>query len=210
MAWPPTGPSSTVNVIPAYLYWEYNDDANIQAFFDAYNSYAQSYLNYFNNLNLPVYTGGAVAGPLLDWVAAGLYGILRPRLPTSGTPGRGTFNTYQYNTTKFDSAVPAVNPTYYATSDDTFKRVITWLFYKGDSKVFTIHWLKKRIVRFLNGLNGTDPGIVTTYNVSIKYTAKKAATIKVATSTESTIFAAAVAAGILELPIQTTWTVTLT
>lgn len=45
------------SIIPAYPYTQYNDDPDIVAFFDAYNKLAQGYLDYFNNLNLPCWTG---------------------------------------------------------------------------------------------------------------------------------------------------------
>lgn len=59
--------------------------------------------------------------------------------------------------------------TFYATTDDVFKRIITWHFYKGDGKVFTIRWLKRRIMRFLEGTNGTAPNIDQTYQVSVSF-----------------------------------------
>ena len=42
------------------------------------------------------------------------------------------------------------------TTDDIFKRIITWHFFKGDGKYFTVAWLKRRIYRFLYGEDGTD------------------------------------------------------
>jgi hypothetical protein len=41
-------------------------------------------------------------------------------------------------------------------SDDLFKRIMTWNFYKGDGYYFTIPWLKRRIMRFLTGVDGVD------------------------------------------------------
>ncbi|WBA60278.1 hypothetical protein [Citrobacter sp. 21OH12SH02A-Citro] len=41
-------------------------------------------------------------------------------------------------------------------SDDLFKRIMTWNFYKGDGYYFTIPWLKRRIIRFLTGVDGVD------------------------------------------------------
>ena len=43
-----------------------------------------------------------------------------------------------------------------AVTDDVFKRILTWHFYKGDGKNFSVRWLKRRIWRFLQGANGTD------------------------------------------------------
>jgi hypothetical protein len=33
---------------------------------------------------------------------------------------------------------------------------MTWNFYKGDGYYFTIPWLKRRIIRFLTGIDGVD------------------------------------------------------
>lgn len=211
----PVGPSSIQNQIPAYVYQQYADDDVVQAFFEAYNQYAQAYLDYLNNLNLPVYSGGQVSGPLLDWVGTNLYGIPRPGLPTKGVPLMGPLNTYQYNALGFNRYVPAVTQTFTATSDDVYRRIITWAYYKGDGKAFTPRWLKRRIYRFLFGINGTDPTQedpqdMNTYDISVAWSAPKIATITIAPSTPiAVIFQAAVAAGILELPIQTEWTVVI-
>ena len=204
-SWPPSGPTSVQNVIPAYPYVQYQDDDEVTAFFEAYNIYAQAYVDWFNALNLPIYTQDPVSGLLLDWIAEGLYGIGRPGLPTStGEPEQGPVNSLPLNGYR-----PGLPETYTATSDDTFRRCITWLFYKGDGKTFNPRWLKRRINRFLTGFNGTDVPNDTTYNVSVAPTGFKTWTITLPTSTESLLFAAAVAVGILELPFQITWTVTL-
>lgn len=203
-------PYSTLQkVIASYLYVEYQDDDSLQAFVSSFNSMAQDYLDTFNRLNLPVYTQGNIAGSLLDWVANGIYGKIRPGLPTFGKAAQGTFNSYQYNTLKYNQYIPSVGQTFYETSDDTFKRVITWLFYKGDGKIFNINWLKRRIVRFLKGINGSDADTGTTYSVSVTFTGSYAATISIPNNSEGVIFKAAVLGGAIELPFQYTWTVTL-
>lgn len=209
--WPPSGPSSVQRVIKAYPYVQYQDDDNVTAFFDAYNIYAQAYLDWFNRLNLPIYTSDPVQGALLDWVAAGLYGIIRPGLPASvGTPPQGPVNTFTLNSLPVNGYTAGRPETYTATTDDTFRRIITWAFYKGDGKTFTPTWLKRRINRFLNGMDGTDVPNDTTYGISVFPTGLKAWTIKLPTTTMSQIFAAAVKTGVLELPFQIQWTVTLT
>lgn len=210
-AWPPFGPVTVQKVIKAYPYEQYEDDDNVTAFFDAYNVYAQAYLDYLNNLNLPVYTNGNISGALLDWVALGLYGIARPVLPIgTGLPALGPPNTWTANQLPLNTATVAVEETFFLTTDDIFKRIITWAFYKGDGKTFNLRWLKRRINRFLNGYNGTDVVNDSTYDISVVPTAPKAWTITLATTQVSTIFKAAVVAGILELPFQIDWTVTLT
>jgi hypothetical protein len=65
-------------ILKSYPYQQYQDDPNIVAFFDAYNSIAQGYMDYVLGLNLPIYT--QLSGPLLDWVGQGLYGFQRPTI----------------------------------------------------------------------------------------------------------------------------------
>jgi len=208
--WPPLSPTSVQNVIPAYPYVEYQNDDNISAFFSAYNIYAQAYVDWFNQLNLPVYTQAPVQGPLLDWVAKGLYGISRPSLPTSiGAPGMGPVNSFSVNTLPVNGYVPGLADTYSETNDDYFRRIITWAFYKGDGKVFSPAWLKRRINRFLTGVDGKDVPNDTTFGVSVVPTGFKQWTITLADSTASQIFKMAVETGTIELPFQITWTVTL-
>lgn len=208
--WPPNGPTTVRLTIPAYPYVQYQGDDAVAAFFDAYNIWAQGYTDWFNNLNLPIYTNAPVAGTLLDWVAQSLYGIARPSLPTSiGAPYVGPVNTFTPNQLPVNGYVPGLPDTYAVTNDDFFRRIITWRFYKGDGKAFSPRWLKRRINRFLTGVDGKDVPNDTTFNVSVFPTGFKAWTIELANSTESAIFKAAVRRGVIDLPFQITWTVTL-
>lgn len=184
-----------VKIIPSYLYQQYSDDENLQALVDAYNIIAQQYLDWFNAVELPIYTG--LRGSLLDWVAAGLYGIQRPSLPYGVVPLEGPLNTYTPNQLPLNFSNDAAleyssegaigyfiigespiggtggggnsGANNFVTSDDTFKRVITWLFYKGDGNIFNIQWLKRRCERFLKGIDGKNPigGIQQTYEISV-------------------------------------------
>ena len=201
--------TSLQKVIAAYPYIQFADDDDIRSFFDAYNTYAQSYLDTFNTLNLPIYT--QLSGTLLDWVAAGVYGILRPGLPIGGTGAIGPYNSGNAYASgrAYNQYIPAVAPTYIATTDDIFKRVITWTFMKGDGKVFNMRWLKRRVYQFLNGVNGIPLAIDQTYGVSVAFTGPYAATITLATTATSSIFKTAVGVGALELPFQIAWTVVL-
>jgi hypothetical protein len=208
-SWPPGGPSSTVGVIPAYLYRQYAGDANVGAFFTAQNIYAQAYLDWFNGLNLPIYTG--LAGGLLDLVALALYGMVRPALPSGlGRPERGPYNSFAVNSLAINQYAAGVSAGYVLTSDDTFKRVLTWAFYKGDGKVINARWLKRRISRFLYGMNGQDVPNDQTYGISVAPTGFKTWTIALPNVPESTILQAALQAGVCELPFQITWTVEIT
>lgn len=155
--------------IPSYLYQQYSDDDDLQAFVASYNQIAQQYVTWFAQIGLPVYTGALIAGALLDWVAAGLYGFIRPVLPSGHSQAVGPFNTEAFNTRPYNVRKLIGSANYYATDDDTFKRIITWHYYKGDGKVFNIRWLKRRIMRFLSGQNGTSPSVDNTYQVSVTF-----------------------------------------
>ena len=180
---------TVLQIIPTYLYQQYADDDDLQSFIAAWNQLAQSYLDWFNHVPIPVYTSPYITGSLLDWIAEGLYGISRPVLPYGATYPTGVPNTFVPNELAPNSSSQpytiygaigsfaiGVSPIEgytssgandFATTDDTFKRVITWLFYKGDGKAFNVRWLKRRIKRFLEGANGTDPGINETYDIRV-------------------------------------------
>ena len=143
-------------VIPSYLYQEYSDDDNLQAFVNSFNGLANSYLDWFTDNPFAVYTSPGISGPLLDWLATGIYGIPRPVLSNASNQrlagfGEIYFGELAYGTLNYIST-GASN----FASDDLYKRTLTWNLYKGDGKNFSMSWLKKRIGRFLLGSNGTD------------------------------------------------------
>ena len=206
-----TWPGFLQATIPSYLFVEYNDDANLQAFRDAYNQLQQQFVNWWNQCPLAVYTGPLIVGSLLDWVGQGVYGIARPTLPAGINQILGPLATWAFGAKPFASHVVIESAVYYAVNDDYYKRVITWAFYKGDGRQFSINWLKRRVVRFLLGMNGIDPGIANTYDIGVTVSGT-AMTITIhnsATYPAAVIFQAAVNAEVLELPYQFTYTVTL-
>ena len=166
---PPAGPSTLLATIPSYLYEQYSDDSDLQAFVRAYNELAQAYVDWFNQLDLPIYTKVQISGALLDWVAAGLYGMVRPTLSSGGNRDLGAFNTYAFNVMPFNTRRIIGPQNVAATNDDIFKRILTWHFYKDDGKVFNIRWLKRRVMRFLNGVNGTSYNVDQTYQISVTF-----------------------------------------
>src|ERR1700675_581252 len=95
---PPSGPTTLTVPIPSYLYQEYADDADLQAFVGAFNALAGVYVTWFANVPLAAYTNAAISGPLLDWVAQGIYGMTRPVLSSGKFTSKGPYNTYAYNT----------------------------------------------------------------------------------------------------------------
>ena len=61
---PPLGPTTRQIIIPSYLYQQYQGDDALQAFVDAENVMAQEWLNWWNLINLPVWSG--LTNGLLD------------------------------------------------------------------------------------------------------------------------------------------------
>ncbi len=159
-----------LKTIQAYLYWQYRDDDNLQAFVDAYNTLTQEFVDWFNALDLPIYTRDPVSGALLDWVAASpLYGLLRPVLGAGTAQEEGPYDTYAYDELAYDEIIKVSSVVYTSVTDDIFRRIITWHFLKGDGKTFDVRWLKRRVMRFLTGTDGTNPNIDQTYPISISF-----------------------------------------
>ena len=168
---PPSGPVTMTRVIPSYLYEQYDDDPDLQAFVQAFNGLGQSYIDTINGLNLPIYTAPNITGALLDWVAQGLYGMQRPYINSGSINFIGAINTYALNYPKLaiNGDLDVNNIVSTLVSDDIFKRILTWHFYKGDGKVFNLQWLKRRIMRFLLGADGAAPNVADTSRISITF-----------------------------------------
>lgn len=207
-----TWPGTLTEVIPSYLYQEYSDDTDLQAFIAAYNQIAQEYIDWFNQISLPIYTGPMINGDLLDWVGTGLYGVPRPTLSTGTMSTIGPYNTYQYNTLGFNMSRTTSNQSFFVANDDIYKRVLTWDHYKGDGFNFNITWLKRRVIRFVFGIGGIDPPD-TNFPSNIGVTVSNGAfTISIRNSAlhhGSSAFAACIAGQVLNLPFQFTYTVVL-
>jgi hypothetical protein len=147
--------------IPSYLYWEYSDDEDLQAFVASFNSLSQGYLSWFNNTPLGLYTSPNIIGPLLDWIGNGVYGIPRPVLSSQTSFSVAGYNSIPYNTLlPYDGLNFSSTGTAALASDDIYKRVMTWNLYRGDGQMFTMGWLKNRVNRFLNGANGSDYAVL--------------------------------------------------
>lgn len=144
------------SIIPSYLYQEYADDDDLQSFVDAQNALAQGYHDWFLQTPLGLYTAPSINGALLDWIGRGVYDIDRPVLSTQSSRRAAGYNEYSYNTFPYNGLNSSVTGTAQIASDDIYKRVLTWHLYKGDGYQFNMLWLKKRIARFLNGVNGMD------------------------------------------------------
>jgi uncharacterized protein YjdB len=156
------------NIIPTYVFTQYNDDEDVTAFFESYNEMAQKYLDAFNNLQLPCWTSQLITGWLLDWIAQGIYGQVRPALQiVKEQTQKGDYNTIEYNSITYATISNYIAGQYSNLSDDLFKRVLTWNFYKGDGFQFSIPWFKRRIARFIRGVDGIDPPVDETFDISI-------------------------------------------
>ena len=154
-------------VIPSYAYYQYNDDDNIRAWFDSYNTIAQQYVDWFVNINLPVWTNPQLSGTLLDWIAAGIYGKTRQTLPVGTALQQGPYATWLYGQGLYAQYKSTSSGTFYETTDDIFKRILTWHLYKADGNIINIRWLKRRIMRFLFGTNGADIGTDNSNKISV-------------------------------------------
>lgn len=140
----------------SYLYKQYEDDDDLQALVMAYNQATQFFVDWANNIGLAYYPG--LSSDLLNWVIAGLYGLNKTQLASPLTPSLGTLNSLvPLNSLQpLNSFVPATQ-TFYNLTDDVFQRILTWNFFKGDGRRFGVRWLKRRVMRFLLGVNGIDP-----------------------------------------------------
>jgi hypothetical protein len=139
----------------------------------------QDYVDTFNALDLPIYPGPIVSGKLLDWVGQGVYGMARPAIG-SGVPLQvGPLNTWGCNMPGHSMAVINAYFQYedwlpstvnglaqlsvgdvVITDDDTYRRILSWHFFKGDGKYFSTRWLKRRVWRFCYNMNGIPNDIV--------------------------------------------------
>jgi hypothetical protein len=180
---PPTGPTGLKEPIKAYLYQEYSEDDDLQAFVAAYNSMMQDIVDTFNGLNLPIYVRSPVEGALLDWVGQGVYGMVRPTLRSGQYKVLGPYNSLMYGQpAAVYNCWELLYPDQIAiTNDDIYRRILTWHYSKGDGKYFSIPWLKKRVMRFLMGKNGTHPNIDQHYQISVSFGPRCGATIRFVT-----------------------------
>jgi len=224
------------DVLPSYLYFQYQDDDDLQAFVSSYNEIAQGYVDWFNSTPLGVYTSSSISGQLLDWVANGIYGISRPFLSSVSSRVYGATNTKATNTPPTNTFDKVQSGTSQNVTDDIYKRVLTWYLYRGDGLQTTIRWLRNRVARFIYGYNGSDVSIDYSNQISISlldltqigatgsYATNTLATntlieslvnsknvleISIPTSTSAQNFQTLVSEGYINLPFQVVFKVTL-
>lgn len=206
---PPAGPTTITKVIPSYLYEQYQDDDDLQAWVRAYNASQQAYVDWFNQTPLSIYTNPLIGGSLLDWVAQGLYGMIRPTLTVGTAHIIGPYNTSLFNQLGFNS-IRRINPTgANVATDDIFKRIMTWRLYRGDGKTFNMNWLKRRCIRFLGGVDGTDVVIDNTYAVSANYSSRFNVDLVLPADPNAATLKEAIDSSAVELPFQLSFNVTI-
>ena len=201
------------NIIPSYAYTQFQDDPNVVAFFTAYNTLAQSYLAWFNSVPFSVYTNANVNGSLLDWIGTGIYGITRPVFSTLSTNFVGALNTVPINTLPIDGSYLEQEGTAISATDDFYKRVLTWFLYVGDGRMCNAMVLRRKIARFLYGVNGTDITLSQVQTVSIAVqttpTLEYLIVLPSAANPASGYFEELYNSGVLQLPFQVAATVTV-
>jgi|SRR6185503_5744944 len=190
------------DIIPSYLYQQYSDDADLQAFVDAYNAIAQSYLDWFNSTPLPIYTSPNISGPLLDWVANGIYGIARPVFSSRTTMHTAGLNAFPLNANEVNGDTFVQSGTAILASDDYYKRTLTWWLYLGQGRYFNAFVLRMKVARFLFGANGGDITLSQAQAVSVASAGPGEYTITVPPGESSDFFQQAFAQGILAFPFQ--------
>lgn len=193
------------NIIPSYLYQEYADDENLQAFVASHNALAQGYLDWFNDTPLGVYVAPSIGGPLLDWIGAGIYDMPRPVLSSGYSRLLSGYNTGVIDEGVYnEGTLQQVSTASMQTTDDLYKRILTWNLYRGDGQVFCLQWLKNRIARFINGANGTDCAVLE-FQPEIDV-AGSVFTVSYLSSTAFSALQLAYANGVLAFPFQYTMT----
>lgn len=157
------------DIIKAYLYQQYVTDDNLQAFVTAYNTMSQEIYDWMTNANLPIFIGNYNYGDQLKWIAKGIYGQDPPIMVTSKSVVYGPYNMLMFNQLPINGRKRVTTSNQVTSSDDVFKRIMTWNFYKGDGFYFSIPWLKRRIMRFVRGVNGEDIVNDQQFNISVVF-----------------------------------------
>lgn len=196
-------------VIPAYAYRQYASDENVQAFFSTLNSYQQDILTWFADTPLAVYTSAAISGDLLDWTLTGIYGIARPILTTSSKTETGALGTNVLGTHPLGMLIVTSSGTAIQVTDDIYKRVATWILYRGDGLHFSMPWLLRRVERFLGGINGSDVPLDLSDRPTITVSGVAFSITAPSSNAASAVFEALMQQGYLPTPLPYTFTVTV-
>lgn len=205
----PPLPLQSIGLV-SYAYQQYADDDDIQAFISAYNTLTQSYLSWFSNTPLALYTSPNISGPLLDWIGQGIYGISRPVFSTLATDYTGgAINAFPIDVVAINASTFSSSGSAILATDDYYKRTITWFTYIGNGRYTNATNIRLRVARFLYGVNGTDVTLSQAQNVSVTIGSGNDITITIPSGTASSYFQEAFQAGLLAFPFQLDPTVTI-
>jgi hypothetical protein len=188
-------------VIKQYLFKHYQDDLDLKAFVDAFNTIAQGYVDYVNALSFPIYTDKS--GGLLDWIGSSIYGLPRPVI---GNPTGAIYGSAFYGQEIYGSGSISI----ISATDDYYKRILTWKLHRGDGFYSNVEWLKRRIKRFIIGANGTSPDIEHTHEISVSFGQSNIITIVINYPSDQSSVDACImflTAGVLDFPYQYNFTV---
>lgn len=155
--------------LQAYAYQEYADDEYVQAFVSAYNRISQGYLDWSNQNPLALYTKSNISGEMLDFVGNNLYGISRPVISTFSRTISGELGSNVLGDHTMGTLVITESGTAIVANDDIYKRTLTWYLYRGDGVQMSVEWIRRRIARFLYGVDGSDIDVGLISNVSITF-----------------------------------------
>jgi hypothetical protein len=75
---------------------------------------------------------GYNVGDQLRWIALGIYGVKPPILVSGKSKVYGPYNAIRFNQLPFNGRKRVREAEQVVVSDDLFKRIMTWNFYKGD------------------------------------------------------------------------------
>ncbi len=196
-------------ILPAYAYQQYAWSQDIQAFFGSLNTILQGYLTWFYETPLAAYTAPAISGPLLDWTATGIYGVARPAIGAITTVTSGPLGTNVLGTHTFGVLYVLQSGTASIVNDDIYKRVLTWILFRGDGMRFSIPWLLRRVERFLGGVNGSDVPLDLATRPTVTVSGSAFAITVPSANPASLIFEQLIGQGLLPLPLPYTFTITV-
>src|SRR5665213_837379 len=204
-------------VAKSYLYEQYADDEDLQAFIESFNLGQETMQEWFFENVLAYWPG--LTGDILEWCGEGIYGLPKTSIASLASTALGPLNTEVLNSATLNSMVPSAQQVY-ALTDDLYQRILTWHLYRPDGRHFSVRWLKRRIMRFLVGTAGFDPqpelpgftvGCETTQAIAVGFN-NGICTVTISQTLLSLltpiapnvlpIFSAAFENGSLELPLQ--------
>ncbi|QCE32955.1 hypothetical protein FAI41_04725 [Acetobacteraceae bacterium] len=193
-------------ILKAYVYQQYSDDSDIMALFESYNQIAQDYLKTFISHCPAIYIDDFWSAGELTYLAWFLWGQRRWYSDyASSIDLEGAIDELAIDEVAAGGSVPTPRQKL-LINDDTFRRIMTWNLYRGDGPQFSIPWLKKRIKRWMIGVNGYAPLFGDANEVSV-HVSEKIVNISVVTSDTTLLLSlqAALYSGALNVPVGFTF-----